>query len=122
VSQVSGDDLVREYATHDILVLPSLFEGMPLTLAEAMAARMVVVTTATCGMLDLIRHGENGLLVPPRDAESLAGTILDLLHNPVQQRLLGEQARETISQQTWDKIAGQFLSVFERYSPGLSKE
>ena len=52
------------FAANDVFLLPSLFEGTPLTLIEAMAAGLPVVTTATCGMLDTIRDGENGRLIP----------------------------------------------------------
>jgi glycosyltransferase involved in cell wall biosynthesis len=113
VPQASGEALVQEYATHDIFVLPSLFEGMPLSLAEAMATGMAVVTTSTCGMLDLVKDRHNGLLVPPRDADALAVAILDLLTNPGLQRGLGERARATIREQTWSHVADQFLRVFQ---------
>jgi glycosyltransferase involved in cell wall biosynthesis len=121
VPQVSGDSIVREYASHDIFVLPSLFEGMPLSLAEAMATGMAVITTSTCGMLDLVRHRHNGLLVPPRDAQALRLAIQELLRGPTLQRELGELARETISTHTWDQIADQFLQVFGRYVSSLGK-
>jgi glycosyltransferase involved in cell wall biosynthesis len=120
VPQAFGDAMVKEYATHDIFVLPSLFEGMPLSLAEAMATGMAVVTTSTCGMLDLVRHRQNGLLVPPRDTQALTAAILDLIRDPVLQRRLGEGARETISRNTWDQIADQFLGVFQHCASSLS--
>lgn len=119
VPQAFGDAMVREYATHDIFVLPSLFEGMPLSLAEAMAAGMAVVTTSTCGMLDLVKHRQNGMLVPPRDTHALTGAILELIRNPSLQRRVGERACKTMSQHTWDRIADQFLEVFQNCAPAL---
>ena len=59
----------------DVFVLPSLFEGTPLTLIEAMWSGLPVVTTATAGMKDVVSDGRTGLLVPPGDAGALAAAI-----------------------------------------------
>lgn len=112
VSAAHDDDLAREYASHDVLVLPSLFEGMPMSLAEGMAAGLAVVTTATCGMRDLIHDGEDGLLVPTTDAAALAAAILGLVAAPERQRRLGAAAIETASKYTWERITDQFLDLF----------
>ena len=120
IASLKGEDLVHEYAAHDIFVLPSLFEGMPLSLAEAMATGMPVVTTATCGMLDLVKHRHNGLLVPPRNSSDLASAILELLNNPALRQRLGERGRETVREHTWAQIGDQFLELFKRYAPSLS--
>lgn len=113
VPEVDGTDMVGEYAMHDIFVLPSLFEGMPLSLAEAMAAGMAVVTTSTCGMRDLISHRRNGLTVPPRDSGALADAVLELVRDSGLRRRLGEDARRTMTCNTWDMVADRFLEVFE---------
>jgi len=72
---VTRDDMATVYTDHDIFVFPSLVEGMPLTLLEAMATGMPVVTTNTCGMADVVENDINGLLVPPANAEKLAEEI-----------------------------------------------
>jgi hypothetical protein len=61
----------RLYAQHDVFVFPSIVEGLPDVLMEAMAGGMPVITTETSGMSDIIENDFNGLLVPPADAESL---------------------------------------------------
>src|SRR6185295_1196265 len=109
VTASSDEDLAREYASHDVFVLPSLFEGMPMALAEAMAARMAVVTTATCGMRDLIHDREDGLLVPTHDASALATAILELVTAHNQRRECANTAGDRIRNYTWDRIAEQFL-------------
>ncbi len=101
------------YASHDIFVFPSLVEGMPLTVLEAMAGAMPVVTTNTCGMSDLIDHEANGLLVPAADAVALAKAIERLRNSPELRRDLGLRAQETARRYTWDRIARQLEQVFQ---------
>ena len=101
------------YASHDIFVFPSLVEGMPLTLLEAMAGAMPVVTTNTCGMSDLIDHEANGLLVPAADAVPLAKAIERFRNSPELRRDLGLRAQETARRYTWDRIARQLEQVFQ---------
>ena len=101
------------YASHDIFVFPSLVEGMPLTLLEAMAGAMPVVTTNTCGMSDLIENERNGLLVPAADAVALASAIDRLRNSPELQRTLGLCAQDSARRYTWDQIARQLEHVFQ---------
>ena len=99
------------YAEHDIFVFPSLSEGMPLTLLEAMAAGMPVVTTETSGMADVVEDGFNGLLVPPADTESLVEAI-ERLHRSVDLRKrLGQQAQETMRRYTWELVTQKLEKV-----------
>jgi len=110
---VSREAMPGIYATHDILVLPSLIEGMPLTLLEAMAAGMPVVTTNTCGMADVVEDGFNGLLVPPANAAELASAIKRLCESPELRKKLGTTAQETARRYTWDVIACQLERIFK---------
>ena len=64
----------------DLFVLPSLFgEGLPMVVLEAMAAGVPVVATEVAGMPEAIRHGRDGLIVPPGDAEQLARAIAGII-------------------------------------------
>ncbi|HEV2489374.1 MAG TPA: glycosyltransferase family 4 protein [Candidatus Acidoferrales bacterium] len=95
------------YAEHEIFVFPSLVEGMPLTLLEAMASGMPVVTTNVCGMADVVEDGRNGLLVPAADAESIAKAVERLCRCPELRRQLGEEAQRTMRSYTWEKVTRQ---------------
>lgn len=110
---LARDAMPALYASHDIFVFPSLVEGMPLTLLEAMAGAMPVVTTNTCGMSDLIENEVNGLLVPAADAEALAHAIDRLRGSPEMRRTLGLRAQECARRYTWDLIARQLEHVFQ---------
>ncbi|MBN2289941.1 MAG: glycosyltransferase family 4 protein [Candidatus Glassbacteria bacterium] len=77
-----------------IFVLPSYVEGQPISLLEAMAAGLPVVATAVGGIPEVVAEGENGLLVPARDPERLAESILSLLKDTGLRRRMGEQNRK----------------------------
>ena len=108
---LARDAMPRLYASHDIFVFPSLMEGMPLTLLEAMAAAMPVVTTNTCGMSDLIEDETNGLLVPAANAPALGAAIERLRNSQDLRRTLGLRAQESAKRYTWDRIARQLERV-----------
>jgi glycosyltransferase involved in cell wall biosynthesis len=92
------------YADHDIFVFPSLVEGMPLTLLEAMASGMPVVTTLSGGMGDVVEDGFNGLLVPPADSQELVAALRDLCGNAELRCRLGHEAQNTMRRYTWDHV------------------
>lgn len=79
----------------DIVVLPSLWEGLPYVLIEAMAAGKAIVASDVGGVGDAIRDNENGLLVPPGDSDALASALVRLLEDPGLCSRLGKNARST---------------------------
>jgi glycosyltransferase involved in cell wall biosynthesis len=81
----------------DVVVLPSLDEGLPVALLEALALGRPVVATDVGGVAELIRDRETGRLVPPRDAERLAGAISELLAGPAEAMRLGERGRTRVA-------------------------
>ncbi len=66
----------------DLFVLPSLFEGLPLTILEAMAAGKAVIASNISGIDEIITDGKTGFLVPPKDPEALASVIKTCISNP----------------------------------------
>ncbi len=92
------NDIPELLSVIDIFVLPSLWEGMPNALLEAMAAGKPVIATDTGGSKDLIDSNINGVLVEPANSEALAEAILKLLGDPAQRQRLGESAREKVKE------------------------
>jgi glycosyltransferase involved in cell wall biosynthesis len=72
-------DIPQLLASCDLFVLPSLYEGLPISVLEAMAAGKPIVATAIGGTDEAVIHGATGLLVPPRDSAALAAAIRLLL-------------------------------------------
>src|SRR5438552_3301381 len=111
---VARAEISSLYAEHEIFVLPSLMEGMPLVLLEAMASGMPVVTTESSGMTDLVEDSHDGLFVIPGDAESLSAAIVKLCRDPELRVRLGSAAQEKMKRYTWKKTARRTEAVFNR--------
>jgi glycosyltransferase involved in cell wall biosynthesis len=80
-------------AAADVFAMPSLWEGLPLAILEAMFARTPLIATTASGIPEAVTDGEHGLLIPPADPEALAEALLRLLRDPVLRERLGAQAR-----------------------------
>ena len=76
---LSSEQVREEILAARALVLPSLAEGLPVVLMEAMALRRPVLTTYVAGIPELVRPGENGWLVPSGDVEELAAALEEVL-------------------------------------------
>jgi glycosyltransferase involved in cell wall biosynthesis len=111
---VSADRIQELYAEHDIFVFPSIVEGLPNVLMEAMAGGMPVITTETCGMPDIIENDFNGLLIPPANASALEEAILRLANCEDLRRKLGIDARATMERFTWERSARMVESLYKR--------
>ena len=76
----------------DLVVLPSLSEGLPITLIEAMALGRPVVATGVGGIPEVVEDGVTARVVPPRSPAALAGAMLELLDAPDRAKRLGDAA------------------------------
>lgn len=94
----SLDDPARTYRVFDLYVATSRKEGLPLSLLEAMGARLAVVASDVPGHRDVVLHGETGLLVPPDDPTALADAIATLLADPERRRRMGEAGRRRVAE------------------------
>lgn len=102
------------FAEAHLFILPSLFEGTPLTLIEAMAAGLPIVTTETCGMRDVVRDGHNGLLVPIRSAGKIVRAVERLVDDePLRARLGAAAHADAIERYTWERVAAPVIEVYE---------
>ena len=97
-----------------LFVLPSESENFPVSLLEAMSARLAVVTTAGSGCSEVV--GETGILVEPGNPGQLHDAVLALLGDPDRCRLLGHEARQRVREEfSWDVVADRYVEVYERH-------
>lgn len=109
---VPADEMPQLYRDHDIFVFPSLMEGLPSVLLEAMASGMPAITAETCGMVDVISDGWNGLLVPPANARELEEAILRLCDSSELRRQLGLAGQDSMRRYTWQKSGRRLEHLF----------
>lgn len=85
----------KYYSTLGVFVLPSLCEGLPVALLEAMAWGKPCVATEVSGTVDLLKNEENGLLVPSNNPDAMANAILRMIKDPLLAQRLAQEARQT---------------------------
>jgi glycosyltransferase involved in cell wall biosynthesis len=114
LGRVDRKKLIQIYQNATIQVVPSIYEGLPTVLLEAMACGLPVVATNIGGNRDIISSNVNGLLVPPGSPEEMAQMITMLWADEPLRKKIGRNARETILKKyTWDIITDDFLKVYD---------
>jgi len=113
---VRHEEVGRWLSVADLFVLPSLSEGVPHALLEALAFGLPVVASAVGGVPEVVQDGVNGYLVPAADSPALARRILDLLGSPERRRAFGEAGRRLVEERqlTWDRFAAELADVYDR--------
>jgi glycosyltransferase involved in cell wall biosynthesis len=108
-------DMHRLYRAMDIFVLPSLNEGMPMTVLEAMAAGRTVVATRVGAIPELVGDGESGRLFAPGDRAALTAVLLDLLSDPDTRARMGAAGYSRVSRDYSSlAMARQYVSLYEQ--------
>ena len=116
VRTVARDELPGLLADHDVFVLPSWFEGMPLAMLEAAAAGLACVVSAVCGILDVFRpddpQRDGAMLVPASDGHALYQALSTLAADSELRWRLGARARERARNFKWATNADQTLAAY----------
>lgn len=123
VGRVDHDRVGRFMAAGDLFVLPSLSEGLPTVVCEAMNCGLPVVATAVDGTPEIVRHGVTGLLVPPSQPAPLADALGAILGDPALAARMGEEAlRIGRAEYTWDANAATMEGVYRALGAGAHEE
>ncbi|MDX1779532.1 MAG: glycosyltransferase, partial [Thermodesulfobacteriota bacterium] len=102
----------------DLLVLTSLWEGLPRVLPQAMASGVPVVATNVNGAPEAIRNGVNGYLLPPGDVAGMARRVIYLINNPEEARSMGRKGRELVKEFDIWKMVKQQEVLYQNLSAG----
>ena len=109
------NDMPEVYARSNIVVLPSYREGLPKVLLEAASCGRAIVATDVPGCREIVRHKENGFLVPPYDSKSLAEAIKILVKDSELRAKMGMRGREIVEAEFSDEIVvKQTMDVYKR--------
>ncbi len=112
---VAHKDMPAYYSLMDVFAHPSLRDGMPNAVLEAMACELPVIATPVGGILDLIEDGVTGKIIPVNNVDFFVNTTLKLLKNEELRNRLGKSARETIVERfTLEKELEANLSVYKK--------
>jgi glycosyltransferase involved in cell wall biosynthesis len=108
------NDISDLLALADAFVMPSLFEGLPMALLEAMVARKAIVASVTAGIPEAIVHGRDGLLVPPGEVDPLADALRIVLTDPAKRVALADAAASRAqSEFTVQVMADRYEALYE---------
>ena len=117
------EDVFDLMAASDLIALTSLWEGLPYTLLEAMALGKPIVATDATGSVDIVKDGENGVLVPRGDIRGIANAIVRLLSDPARAKAMGLAGRRYIEkehitlQQQAARTQSLYLELLKRNAP-----
>ncbi len=119
LGNVSHKELSNIYRMADVFVFPTLLEGMPLVVLEAMASGLPVITTSH-GPGDIVRDGKDGFIVPIRDSEAIAQRLEYLRANPEARIEMGRSARARALEFTWEAYCNKAANVVLGFDQGES--
>lgn len=108
------NDMAQVFAQSHLVCLPSYYrEGVPKVLLEAAACGRAIVTTDMPGCREIVSHGDNGLLVPPRNEAALADALQALLQDPERRSRMGARGRErAVEEFSLDKVVAETLTLY----------
>ena len=110
---VPYEQLAEKYQQADVFVLPSLAEGMPLVVLEAMASGLPIIATGVQGIEELVKQGVNGYLFPPADPNSLAQYLAAVINDNAIRLKMGKESTRIVRKYDWANIAEQYLHIYE---------
>lgn len=109
------EEMPRVYHSSTIFAYPTLYDDLANVVLEAMACRLpCVLTDIGTGYVDIIRSGQNALMVPMRDPVAMADAILTLIHDPKLRKKLGDNAYRTVKDMTPERFVENILRVAEK--------
>lgn len=112
--RVDNDHMAELYRSADMMVNASLVDNMPISILEALASGVPVVTTDAGGIPFLVEHEKTALLVPKQDSSAMSDAMLQLLKDPSQAKKLCDEGLKSVQKYTWPVIKEQLLPIYKQ--------
>ena len=112
--RLDNDDVAKLYRAADLALNPSTVDNMPISLLEAMASGVPIVSTNVGGIPDLVEDGRTALLVPPHDPAAMAAAALRLMADRSKSSELTQAGIQCAARYTWPKVAPWLFGVYAR--------
>lgn len=112
--RLDNDQIAQLFLDADLFLNSSLHDNMPISILEALATGVPIVSTNVCGIPFVVEHQKTAMLVPPRDPAAIAQAVLDLLENPALAEQLVRAGREVVQQYTWSRVAPRLFDVYSK--------
>lgn len=113
LGELNQNDIIKWYQKATISITPSLNEPFGIVILEALACGTPVVASKVGGIPEIVKNGVNGVLVPPKDPEKLAKSIIYLLENNDLRTKMGENGRKTVVKNfAWSRITDKLLEFY----------
>jgi glycosyltransferase involved in cell wall biosynthesis len=106
---IDRDVLPQIYRESSVFIMPSLEEGMPNVVLEAMASGLPIISTDNRGTNELVKNGENGIII--KDHSVLSSAILELIHDPNKRTNYAKSSRKLTEARGWDILARSYLEL-----------
>jgi len=112
LGQIPNEKIPEHLAVADCFVLPSLKEGFGISILEAMACKVPVIGTNIGGIPDIIKSGENGVLIEPKNPEAIAKAIYKIYSQPKFARNLVQNAKSNLEKYDWKRISEKVNQIY----------
>ncbi len=117
LGRVAPERICDAYASHDLYVQTPTIDNMPLSVLEAFASGLPVVSTGAGGVPTILRDRVDGLLAPVNDDKAVAGCILQMLDDPDRARRMAASAHATLGAYEWPRVRERWLQLYEEATP-----
>lgn len=115
VGKVSNGEVPKYMVASDVFVLPSLSEGFPLVTLEAMASGLPIVATKVGGLPEIVKDGDNGFLIEPKNPEQIAEKVLSLLVDEELREKISRNNQEKAKHYSWENIVERLEEVYRNH-------
>jgi len=117
IGRVEPAAIPAVYDDADIFVNSSIVDNQPLSVLEAFASGLPVVSTPTGAIADMVREGETGVIVAPEDPRAMADAVAALLEQPGRAATMARQARKEVETHSWQNIRSEWLETYRHNLP-----